>query len=240
VTELQTNFEISKRRACKAIDQPRSSQRFIGKPSSDEAPPVKRTLQRARARPRSGYRTIGGLLALEGWRAGLSRVFRLWQREGLKVPKKNWKRRRLGVSVNGCNQRRAESPNDVWCWDFIFDRTSSGSQLKWLSVIDEFTRECLTLKADRGITSDDIVDANAELFAIRGVPNHIRSDNGPEFTANELRAWLGRVGVPTLDIEPGSPWENGHAESFHSRFRDESLALEVFNGLRDARAITAA
>jgi len=161
---------------------------------------VKRMLQLARARPRSGYRTIGGLLALEGWRAGLSRVFRLWQREGLKVPQKKRKRRRLGVSANGCHRRRAESPNDVWCWDFIFDRTSSGSQLKWLSVIDEFTRECLTLKADRGITSDDVVDALAELFAIRGVPKHIRSDNGPEFTANELRAWLGRVGISTLSM----------------------------------------
>lgn len=240
MTELQTKFGISERRACKAIDQPRSSQRFKGKPRSDEAPLVKRMLQLARARPRSGYRTIGGLLALEGWRAGLSRVFRLWQREGLKVPQKKRKRRRLGVSANGCHRRRAESPNDVWCWDFIFDRTSSGSQLKWLSVIDEFTRECLTLKADRGITSDDVVDALAELFAMRGVPKHIRSDNGPEFTANELRAWLGRVGVSTLYIEPGSPWENGYAESFHSRFRDECLALEVFDSLRDARAITAA
>jgi transposase InsO family protein len=167
-------------------------------------------------------------------------VFRLWQREGLKVPQKKRKRRRLGMSANGCHRRRAEGPNDVWCWDFIFDRTSSGSQIKWLSMIDEFTRECLVLKADRGITSDDVVDALAELFAIRGVPNHIRSDNGPEFTANELRAWLGRVGVSTLYIEPGSPWENGYAESFHSRFRDECLALEVFDGLCDARAITAA
>ena len=197
-------------------------------------------LQLARARPRSGYRTIGGLLALEGCQAGLSRVFRLWQRDGLKVPQKKRKRRRLGVSANECHRRRAESPNDVWCWDFIFDRTSSGSQLKWLSVIDDFTRECLTLKADRGITSDDAVGSLAEPFAIRGVPTHIRSDNGPEFTANELRAWLGRVGVSMLYIEPGSPWENGYDESFHSRFRDECLALEVFDSLRDARAITTA
>ena len=156
------------------------------------------------------------------------------------MPQKKRKRRRLGVSANGCDRRRAESPNDVWCWDFIFDRTSSGSQFKWLSVIDEFTRECLVLKADRGITSDDVVDALAELFAMRGVPKHIRSDNGPEFTANELLAWLGRVGVSTLSIEPGSPWENGFAENFHSRFRDECLAQEIFDGLDDARAITAA
>ena len=145
MTELQTKFGISERRACKAIDQPRSSQRFKAKPRTDEAPLVKRMLQLARARPRSGYRTIGGLLALEGWRAGLSRVFRLWQREGLKVPQKKRKRRRFGVSANGCYRRRAESPNDVWCWDFIFDRTSSGSQIKWFSMFDEFTRECLVV-----------------------------------------------------------------------------------------------
>ena len=144
------------------------------------------------------------------------------------------------MSANGCHRRRAESPNDVWCWVFIFDRTSSGSQLKWLSVIDEFTRECLTLKADRGITSDDVADALAELIAMRGVPEHIRSDNGPEFIANELRAWLDRVGVSTLYIEPGSPWENGFAESFYSRLRDECFAHEIFDGLHDARAITAA
>ena len=240
VTELRTKFGISERRACKAIDQPRSSQRFKAKPRSDEAPLVKRMLQLARARPRFGYRRIGGLLVLEGWRAGLSRVFRLWRREGLKVPQKKRKRRRLGTSANGCHRRRAEGPNDVWCWDFIFDRTESGSQLKWLSVIDEYTRECLALKVDRGITSSDVIDTLTELFAMRGVPKHIRSDNGPEFIANELRAWLGRVGVSTLYIEPGSPWENGYAESFHSRFRDECLALEVFQGLRDSRAITAA
>ncbi len=197
-------------------------------------------LQLARARSRFGYRRIGGLLFLEGWRAGLSRVFRLWQREGLKVPHKKRKRRRLGMSADGCHRRRAEYPNDVWCWDVIFDHTSSGSQIKWLSMIDEFTRECSVLKADRGITSADVIDSLAELFAMRGVPKHIRSDNGPEFVANELRAWLGRVGVSTPSIEPGSPWENRYAESFHSRFRDERPALEVFDGLRDARAIAAA
>ena len=177
VTELRTKFGISERRACKTIDQPRSSQRFKGKPRSDEAPLVKRMLQLARARPRFGYRRIGGLLVLEGWRAGLSRVFRLWRREGLKVPQKKRKRRRLGTSANGCHRRQAEGPNDVWCWDFIFDRTENGSQLKWLSVIDEYTRECLALKVDRGITSSDVIDTLAELFAMRGVPKHIRSDS---------------------------------------------------------------
>ena len=200
MTELQTKFGISERRACKAIDQPRSSQRFKAKPRSDEAPLVKRMLQLARARPRFGYRRIGGLLVLEGWRAGLFRVFRLWQREGPKVPQNKRKRRRLGMSANGGHRRRAAYPNDVWCWDFIFDHTSSGSQIKWLSMIDEFTRECFVLKADRGIKSADVIYSLAELFAMRGVPKHIRSDNGPDFIANELRAWLDRVGVSALSM----------------------------------------
>jgi transposase InsO family protein len=140
-------------------------------------------------------------------------VFRLWQREGLKVPVKKRKRRRIGTSANGCHRRRAEGPNDVWCWDFVYDRTVSGSQLKWLSVVDEYTRECLALKVDRGITSEDVIDTLSELFAMRGVPKHIRSDNGPEFIAHALRRWLGQVGVDAMYIAPGSPWENGYAES---------------------------
>jgi transposase InsO family protein len=116
----------------------------------------------------------------------------------------------------------------VWCWDFVFDRTTSGSQLKWLSVVDEYTRERLALKVDRGITSEDLINTLAELFAMRGVPRHVCSDNGLEFIAHTLRRWLKRAGVGTLYIEPGSPWENGHAESCHGRLRDEFLAMEVF------------
>ena len=140
------------------VDQPRSSQRFEAKPRTDEASLVKRILQLARAKPRYGYCRIGWLPQEEGWRAGLSGVFRLWQREGLKVPVKKRKTRRMGVTANGCQRRRAESPNDVWCWDFVFDRTTSGSQLKWLSVVDEYIRECLALKVARGITSEDEID----------------------------------------------------------------------------------
>jgi len=125
------------------------------------------------------------------------------------------------------------------CWDFVYDRTASGSQLKWLSVVDEYTRECLALKVDRGITSEDVIDTLSELFAMRGVPKHIRSDNGPEFIAHALRRWLGQVGVDAMYIEPGSPWENGYAESFHGRLRDEFLAMEIFDGVRDARTLTA-
>ena len=128
----------------------------------------------------------------------------------------------------------------MWCWDFVFNRTASGSQLKWLSIVDEHTRECLALKVARSITSEDVIDTLAELFAMRGVPRHIRSDNGPEFIAAAIRRWLGQMDVEALYIEPGSPWENGYAESFHSRLRDEFLAVEVFDNLPAARALTAA
>ena len=166
-------------------------------------------------------------------------MFRLWQREGLKVPLKNRKRRRLGSSVTGFHRRRAEAPSDAWCWDFVFDRTVGGSQLTERAVVDEYTRKCLALKVDRGIKSESVIDTLFELFAMRGVPRHIRSDNGPEFIAQTLRRWLKMVGVGTLYIEPGSPWENGYAESFHGRLRDEFLAMEIFEGVRDARALTA-
>jgi putative transposase len=236
---LRRKFGVSERRACKVLGQLRSSQRFKGKPREDEGSLVKRILELARSLPRFGYRRIGRLLRREGWRAGQSRVFRLWQREGLKVPVNKRKKWRLGTSENGCHRRRAAGPNDVWCWDFVFDRTASGSPLKWLSIVDEYTRECLALRVDREVTSEDVIDTLAELFAISGVPNHIRSHNGPEFIADALRHWLDHVGVGTLSIEPGRPWENGYAESFHSRFRDEFLAMEIFDSVRDAQALTA-
>lgn len=235
---MQGQFAVSERRACKALDQPRSSQRYQAKPRDDEPALVKRMLELVRQRPRFGYRRIGWLLAAEGWRAGLSRVFRLWRLLGLKVPQKKRKRRRLGVAENACHRRRAEFKDDVWCWDFVFDRTTSGSTIKWLSIVDEHTRECLALKVDRSITSEDVIDTLAEIFAMRGVPKHIRSDNGPEFIARAIRRWLDQVGVKALYIEPGSPWENGYAESFHSRLRDEFLAVEVFESLPTARRLT--
>jgi transposase InsO family protein len=194
----------------------------------------------ARQRPRFGYRRIAALLRAEAWRASDTRVFRLWRREGLKVPRKKRKRRRLGHSGNACHRRRALHKDHVWCWDFVFDRTASGSMLKWLSIVDEYTRECLALKVDRSITSEDVIDTLAELFAMRGVPQHIRSDNGPEFVAVAIRRWLAQVDVEAFYIEPGSPWENGFAESFHGRLRDEFLAVEVFESMPSARRLTAA
>jgi transposase InsO family protein len=194
----------------------------------------------ARTRPRFGYRRIAVLLRREAWQASDTRVLRLWRREVLKVPQKQRKRRHLGSSTNGCDQRRALHKDDVWCRDFVFDRTTRGSALKWLSIVDEYTRKCFALKVARRNTSEDVIDTLAELFAMRGVPQHIRSDNGPEFIAQAIRRWLGQVGVEALYIEPGSPWENGYAESFHSRVRDEFLAMEIFDNLAAARALTTA
>jgi putative transposase len=238
--KLQTEFTVSERRACHVLGQPRASQRYQATPPSDEAALLKRILELVREHPRYGYRMITAKLRQEGWHVNPKRVYRLWRQEGLKVPKKKRKRRRLGTRENGCDRRRAMHVNDVWCWDFIFDRTTSGSQLKWLSIEDEYTRESLALKVDRSITSEDVIDTLAELLAMRGVPNHIRSDNGPEFVARAIGRWLAQVGVKTLYIEPGAPWENGYAESFHSRFRDEFLATEEFENLPAARKLSAA
>lgn len=176
--KLRKEFTISERRACRVLDQPRSCQRYVAQPREDEQALVKRMLHLVRQRPRFGYRRIAALLRCEAWRASNTRIYRLWRREGLKVPQEKRKRRRLGRSENGCHRRRAFYKDHVWCWDFVFDRTTSGSTLKWLSIVDEFTRECLTLKVDRSITSEDVIDTLVELFAMRGVPRHIRSDNG--------------------------------------------------------------
>lgn len=238
--DLQAKFEVSERRACRVLEQPRSSQRYTAKVPDDEPALVARMLELVRKHPRYGYRFITAKLRQEGWQVNFKRIYRLWRREGLKVPKKKRKKRRLGRSENGCHRRRAECKNHVWCWDFIFDRTTSGSPLKWLSIEDEFTRESLALKVDRSITSEDVIDTLAELFAMRGVPSHIRSDNGPEFIAKAIQRWLGQLEIEALYIEPGSPWENGYAESFHSRLRDEFLATEEFESLAAARRLTTA
>ncbi len=222
------------------IGQPRSSQRYEAQPREDEGPLVKRMLELVRTRPRFGYRRIAALLRAEGFRASASRMLRLRRREGLKVPQKKRKKRRLGSSENSCDRRQTEYKDHVWAWDFVFDRTLHGAALKWLSIVDEYTRECLALQVDRSMTSEEVIDKLAELFAMRGVPQHIRSDNGPEFVAKAIQQWTTQLEIETLYIEPGSPWENGYAESFNSRFRDEFLAVEEFETVVAARQLGAA
>ena len=230
---------MSQRRACRALGQPRSTQRYRPRVPDDE-PALVAAMERLACRYlRYGYRRIWALLRQDGWWVNRKRVYRLWRREGLKVPQKQRKKRRLGHSENGCVRRGAACPDDVWAWDFIHDRDERGRPLKWLSLVDEFTRECLVLEVQRHLTAAEVVDLVSEVMAIRGVPRHIRSDNGPEFIARALRAFLEAADVETLYIEPGSPWENGYAESFHRRLRDELLDAEIFTGLRDAKALAA-
>lgn len=178
------------------------------------------------------------MLNREGWHVNSKRVHRLCRVEGLKVRQTVRIQRAIGVSTNACDVRKADSMNHVWTWDFVFDKTTNGTALKWLSLIDEHTRECLALTVDRGLTSEDVINTLAELFHRRGLPKCIRSDNGPEFISRAIRAWLDRLGIEILYISPGSPWENGYVESFHSKLRDEFLNRELFENLRAAQQLT--
>lgn len=218
------------------MGQPRSTQRYAARgPASDEGRLVARMHELVRRYPRYGYRMVTAKLRQEGWHVNAKRIYRLWRKEGFKVPRKTRKRRRLGHSGNSCVRRKAEHKDHVWTWDFIHDRTRGGRPLKWLGITDEYTRECLALEVDRSITAEKVLDVLLNLFMTRGVPKHIRSDNGPEFVAAAIREYLERIGVETLYIEPGSPWENGYAESFFSRLRDELLNCEEFADLTEAR-----
>ena len=198
---------------------------------------MKRMLELVREHPRFGYRRIWALLRREGWRVNRKRVYRLWRRQGLKVPRRKTKKRRLGHSGNGCARRRALAKDHVWAWDFIHDRTADGRPLKWLSVVDEYTRECVALEVGRSLTAARVVEILAGLFRGRGAPEHIRSDNGPEFIARVIRAWVAKAGLEALSIEPGAPWENGYAESFNSKVRDELLNAEEFASELEARVL---
>ena len=228
---------VSERRACRAIGQPRSSQRYQRRVKDDEPLLVARILELVGEFPRYGYRMITRLLRQEGWTVNFKRIYRLWKREGLKVSMKKRKKRRLGTVDGGISRRRAERPNHVWSIDFIFDRTENGRPLKILSVIDEFTRECIALEVHRRFRGEDVAFLMRDLFVIHGVPEYIRSDNGPEFISQSLRSFLDVIDVGTSYIEPGSPWQNGFVESFHSRFRDECLACELFWSLGEARQV---
>jgi putative transposase len=186
---------------------------------------------------RYGYRRVTRLLQTEGWHVNHKRVERIWRREGLKVPKKQPKRGRLWLNDGSCIRLRPCWPNHVWAYDFVQARTHDGRAFRMLTVIDEYTRECLAIPVARRLRSDDVLHCLAWLFSHRGPPDHIRSDNGSEFTAKAVRDWLSRIGVKTLFIEPGSPWENGYNESFNGKLRDELLNTEIFYTLKEAEVL---
>jgi putative transposase len=230
---------VSERRACGVLGQPRSSHRHQEAVPEDEPRLVSRIVELATRYGRYGYRRITALLRWEGWRVNHKRVERLWRREGLKVPRRQPKRGRLWLNDGSCVRRRAQRPNHVWSYDLVAERTHEGRPLRILSVVDEYTRECLALEVARSITSEEVLDCLAELFVQRGLPGFIRSDNGPEFTAKAVRRWLAELEVQTLFIEPGSPWENGYVESFNGKLRDELLNGEIFCTVMEARVLLA-
>ena len=219
------------------MGQPRSSQRYTAKVRSDEAALTARIVVLASEYGRYGYRRITALLQREGWRVNVKRVQRIWRREGLRVPKKQPKRGRLWLNDGSCVRLRAERKDHVWAYDFVQDSTHDGKNIRMLTIVDEYTRECLAIRVGRSLNSENVLEQLASLFIYRGVPEHIRSDNGSEFTAYAVRDWLKKVGVKTLYIEPGSPWENGYNESFNGKLQDELLKREIFYTLKEAKVL---
>ena len=227
---------MSERRACRVLEQPRSTQRYTAKRPAKDRDLLAEMRRLAGQRPRFGCERIFKLLIGRGWQVNEKRVHRLWKQEAMQVPKKQLRRRRSsGNSDSGCIRKSAEHRDHIWSYDFVTDRTEDGRQFKILAVIDEYTRECLALEVGRSFKADEVVDTLRYLFAVRGRPENIRSDNGPEFVARKVQRWLGQAEVETLYITKGSPWENGYVESFNGRLRDELLNRELFLSLEEAR-----
>jgi putative transposase len=237
VNHVQQQLEVSERRACQVLNQPRTTQRRILVQRDDEDLLTRAIIDLATEYGRYGYRRVTALLRQQGWMVNHKRVERIWRREGLKVPQKQPKRARLWLNDGSCIRLRAAHRNHVWSYDFVMDRTHDGRVFRMLTVIDEYTHECLAIKTRRQLNSTDVLDCLGQLFIQHGVPEHIRSDNGAEFTATAVREWLAAAQVRTLFIEPGSPWENGYNESFNGKLRDELLNGEIFYTLKEAQTI---
>jgi putative transposase len=228
---------VSERRVCRVIGQPRGTQRYQATVSEDEVGLTAAIINYATRYGRYGYRRILALLWDDGWVVNHKRMERIWKQEGLKVPRKQPKRGRLWLNDGSCIRLRPCWPNHVWSYDFVTARTHDGKAFRMLTIIDEYTRECLAIEVSRHFDADAVLYRLTELFVSRRPPDYIRSDNGPEFTAKAVREWLSRVGVKTLYIEPGSPWENGYNESFNGKLRDELLNGEIFYTLKEAQIL---
>jgi transposase InsO family protein len=242
---------VSERFACRVLGQPRATQRKAPKTADDEAALTEDIIALARQFGRYGYRRIAALLRDAGWLVNKKRVERIWRQEGLKVPQRQPKRGRLWLNDGSCIRLRPERPDHVWAkqpkvpaprsgvgraaegYDFVEDRTHDGRKIRMLNIVDEFTREAMAIRVARRLNSNDAIDVLSDLFILRGVPTHIRSDNGPEFIAEAVQAWITAVGAQTAYITPGSPWENGYIESFNARLRDEFLNGEIFYTLQE-------
>ncbi len=234
---MRRQLSVSERRVCAALGQHRSTQRKAPRGHDDEEALTDDIVEFARQYGRYGYRKISALLRDAGWLVNDKRVERIWRREGLKVPAKQPKKGRLWLDDGSCIRLRPEHRDHVWSYDFVEDRTHDGRKYRTLNVVDEFTRECLAMRVARKLNSTDVIDVLSDLFILRGVPGHIRSDNGPELIAQAVQDWITAVGARTAYIAPGSPWENGYVESFNARFRDELLDGEIFYSLKEAQVI---
>ena len=219
------------------VGQPRGTQRQPPRVPAEAGPLTQRMTALASQYGRDGYRPVTALLRREGWRVNHKRVARLWRREGLKVPLKQPKRGRLWLTDGSGLRLRPTHRHHVWAYDFVSDRTRDGRPVKILAVVDEYSRECLALVVARHLRATDVLETLADLFVVHGAPGYLRSDNGPEFTASLVRTWLQTLGVQTLFIAPGSPWENGYVESFNGKLRDELRARETFYTLTEARIL---
>ncbi|MGC5780216.1 IS3 family transposase [Methylobacterium sp. NFXW15] len=235
IEHVRTVLKVSERRACKALGQHRSTQRKAPRGKDDEAALVAELIEFARSYGRYGYRKVAALLRADGWLVNDKRVERLWRQEGLKVPARQPKRARLWDGDGSCIRLRPEHRNHVWSYDFVETRTHDGRKFRMLNVLDEFSRECLAIRVDRKLKAADVIDVLSDLFILRGVPAHIRSDNGPEFIAKSVQSWIAAVGTRTAYITPGSPWENGYVESFNAQIRNELLNGEIFYTLKEAQ-----
>ena len=234
---VQRVLDVSQRRVCKVMGLPRSTARYLSVSRDRDEALTKAMLNFAQKYPRYGYRRITAILRREGWRVNRKRVYRLWCQEHLKVVRKQRKRRHLGSGENACHRYRPQHKDHVWCYDFTNDRTENGRSLKFLAILDEYTRECLALEVGRSFTGAEVVGVLKYLFEVRGEPKHIRSDNGTEFMASVVRRHLAASGVKTLYIDPGSPWQNGYSESFNRRLEDELLKREIFTGVVEAQQL---
>ena len=234
---LQERFEVSERKACRVVGQSRAVQRYVATVRADEDALTQAIVALAAEYGRYGYRRITALLQASGWQVGRDRVQRIWRREGLKVPKKQRPRGRLWFNDGSCVRLRPEYPHHVWSYDFVHPTTEDGRSLRLMTLVDEFSRQCLAIKVGRRLNSMDVIETLADAMLVHGIPAHVRSDNGAEMTANIVRDWLGRLGAKTLFIAPGSPWENGYCESFNGKLRDELLNGELFYSLKEAQVV---
>jgi len=237
VARERMKHAYSERRVCRALGVARSVVRYVPEPRADETALRQSIIALAAQCGRYGYRRVTGLLWQEDWQISRSRVARIWRQEGLKMPQKQPKRARFWLGGGSCGRLRPKYRNDLWSWDFVMDRTADGRPLKILTLIDEYTRESLAIYAARRIRAHKVIELLADVMTARGIPEHLRSDNGPEMVARSLRAWLERLGTKTLYIEPGSPWENRYCESFNRKLRDELLNGELCCTLREARVL---